>query len=315
MRFNYRGYFFVFSIFPLKYKYETLIFKFILKSNINYKKKIELILVIQISARGNFPLSMNENSGKLNTLNKIKDEDEDLEDIKLRKEIIDENIVIYGKDLVKNYEIGDFIVKAIDNVSIKIKNGEFLVVKGPSGAGTTTLLKLLGGLDNPNEGKIFGFGVKISDMDQETLTIWRLMNSGFIFQNYNLISTLTSEENIMFPLSLTGVKLDEQRNRAVLLLKTMGLGERREHLPFQLSAGEQQRVAIARALSNDPPVILADEPTANLDKGTSQIIRDVFEELKESEKTVMVVTHDDHLISLADRVIHFDNGKIVDEEF
>lgn len=236
------------------------------------------------------------------------------EDYILVKELKEENIVIYGKNLVKDYEIGDFIVRAVDNVSIKVKSGEFVVVKGPSGAGKTTLLNLLGGLDTTNEGKIYSFGVKISDMDQETLTIWRLMNSGFIFQNYNLISTLTSEENIMFPLSLTGMKLEDQRNNAVQLLKKVGLGDRREHLPFQLSAGEQQRVAIARAMANNPPVILADEPTANLDKKTSQLIRDLFKELKESDKTIIIVTHDDYLISLANKVITFEDGKIVNEE-
>ncbi|MFX1326393.1 MAG: ABC transporter ATP-binding protein, partial [Promethearchaeota archaeon] len=200
------------------------------------------------------------------------------------------------------------------DVSIKIKDGEFVVIKGPSGAGKTTLLNLLGGLDSPDGGTIYSFGVRISDMDQESLTTWRLMNSGFVFQNYNLISTLTSEENIMFPLSLTGLKLDDQRKRAIDLLKTLGLGERREHLPFQLSAGEQQRVAIARALANDPPVILADEPTANLDKKTSEFIRDLFEKLKKSDKTIIIATHDDYLISLADKIITFDDGKIIDEE-
>ena len=149
-------------------------------------------------------------------------------------------------------------------------------------------------------------------MDQESLTLFRLINSGFVFQNYNLISTLTAEENVMFPMNLSGMKFEEQRTRAVKLLKEMRLSERREHLPFQLSAGEQQRVAIARALANDPPVILADEPTANLDKKSSEFIRDLFKELKSSEKTIIIATHDDDLLSLADRVIVFDQGKIVE---
>ncbi len=240
------------------------------------------------------------------------EEHQDLDEINLAKELGEQNLIILGKAIVKNYEIGDFIVKAVDNVSINVTFSEFIAIKGPSGAGKTTLLNLLGGLDSPNSGIIYNQGVKISDMGQESLTLFRLINSGFVFQNYNLISTLTAEENVMFPMNLSGMKFEEQRNRAVKLLKEMRLGERREHLPFQLSAGEQQRVAIARALANDPPVILADEPTANLDKKSSQFISDLFRELKNSEKTIIVATHDDDLLSLADRVVVFDQGKIVE---
>ena len=221
---------------------------------------------------------------------------------------------IFSKNLVKDYEIGDFIVRAVDNISLTIHNGEFLVIKGPSGAGKTSLLNLLGGLDSPNSGEIYSFGVKISDMEEESLATWRLINSGFVFQNYNLISTLTAEENIMFPMNLSGVIFKEQRKRAMELLTIMGLVDRREHLPFQLSAGEQQRVAIARALSNDPPMIIADEPTANLDKKTSQFIRDLFKDLKDNVRTIIIATHDDYLIELADRIISFDDGKIIEEE-
>jgi len=221
---------------------------------------------------------------------------------------------IFCNELVKDYEIGDFIVKAVDNVSLSIHNGEFLVIKGPSGAGKTSLLNLIGGLDSPNSGVIHNFGVKISDMEEETLTTWRLLNTGFVFQNYNLISTLTAEENVMFPMNLSGVSFSEQRKRAKELLKKMGLGERREHLPFQLSAGEQQRVAIARALANDPPMIIADEPTANLDKKTSQFIRDLFKDLKDNVRTIIIATHDDYLIGIADRILSFDDGKIIKEE-
>ncbi|MFX1375680.1 MAG: ABC transporter ATP-binding protein [Promethearchaeota archaeon] len=236
----------------------------------------------------------------------------ELDEADLRKELTKQGILIFCKNLIKYYEIGNFIVKAVDGISLDIKTGEFIVIKGPSGAGKTTLLNLIGGLDSPNSGTIYNQGVKISDMDQESLTLFRLINSGFIFQNYNLISTLTAEENIMFPMNLSGVKFEEQRENAVKLLKEMKLGERREHLPFQLSAGEQQRVAIARALANNPPVILADEPTANLDKMTSQFIRDLFKGLKTGEKTIIIATHDDDLIALADRIISFDEGKIVE---
>ncbi|MFX1489818.1 MAG: ABC transporter ATP-binding protein [Promethearchaeota archaeon] len=241
------------------------------------------------------------------------EESQELDENDLIKELSEKDIIIFSKNLVKNYEIGNWIVKAVDNVSLSVKNGEFLAIKGPSGAGKTTLLNLIGGLDSPNSGVIYNQGVKISDMDQESLTLFRLINSGFIFQNYNLISTLTAEENVMFPMNLAGIKFEDQRNRASALLKEINLGDRREHLPFQLSAGEQQRIAIARALANDPPVLLADEPTANLDKRTSQFLRDLFKDLKEKEKTIIVVTHDEDLIGIANRVISFDDGKIIEE--
>jgi putative ABC transport system ATP-binding protein len=227
---------------------------------------------------------------------------------------ISSKFAVMCEELFKDYEIGDFIVRAVDNVSLTIHNGEFLVIKGPSGAGKTSFLNLIGGLDSPNSGILYSFGVKISDMEEESLTTWRLLNTGFVFQNYNLISTLTAEENVMFPMNLSGVAFKEQRKRAEELLRKMGLIERREHLPFQLSAGEQQRVAIARALANNPPMILADEPTANLDKKTSQFIRDLFQDLKDDVRTIIIATHDDYLINLADRILSFDDGKIIDEE-
>lgn len=242
------------------------------------------------------------------------EEPTELEDIDILNEIREENIVILAKNLFKNYEIGDFIVKAVNDVTLKIKERDFVVFKGPSGAGKTTLLNLIGGLDSPNGGTIFSSGVKITDLQEESLSTFRLINTGFVFQNYNLISTLTAEENVMFPMNLAGMTLKEQREKAVSLLKKIGLGDRREHLPFQLSAGEQQRVAIARALANDPPIILADEPTANLDKNTSVFIRDLFNDMKKDGKTILIATHDDFLIELANRVINFEDGKITSEE-
>jgi len=222
--------------------------------------------------------------------------------------------IILAKHLIKDYEIGDFIVRAVDDVSIKIKFGEFVVIQGPSGAGKTTLLNLIGGLDKPNKGGIiFNQGVNITNMEEESLANFRLFNSGFIFQNYNLISSLTAEENVIFPMTLSGMLFKKARERAVSLLKKIGLSDRREHLPFQLSAGEQQRVAIARALANDPPIILADEPTANLDNSTSQFIRDLFKEMKKDDKTIIIVTHDNYLIDLANKIITFNDGKITQE--
>ena len=246
--------------------------------------------------------------------NEFIEKDLDIEDIAALREIKEGDFLILANNLVKDYEIGDFIVRAVDDISLRIKESAFVIIKGPSGAGKTTLLNLIGGLDTPNKGSIFSSGVKISNLQEESLATFRLINTGFIFQNYNLISTLTAEENIMFPMKLAGMNLKEQRERAVTLLSKVGLGERREHLPFQLSAGEQQRVAIARALANDPPTIIADEPTANLDKKTSLFIRDIFNDMKQEGKTIIIATHDDYLIKLADRVITFEDGKIVNEE-
>ncbi len=246
--------------------------------------------------------------------NEFIEEAPDIEDIAILREIKEGNFLILAKNLGKDYEIGDFIVRAVAEVSLRIKESSFVIIKGPSGAGKTTLLNLLGGLDTPNRGSIFSSGVKISNLQEESLATFRLINSGFIFQNYNLISTLTAEENIMFPMKLAGMSLQEQRERALNLLNKVGLGDRREHLPFQLSAGEQQRVAIARALANDPPIIIADEPTANLDKKTSLFIRDLFSDMKQEGKTIIIATHDDYLIELANRVINFEDGKIVNED-
>ena len=250
---------------------------------------------------------------------KQREEEKILEEDKEADKIIalmKDNIVIQAKNLVKDYHIGEFIVRAVDDVSLSIIDGEFIVIRGPSGAGKTTLLNLIGGLDSPekDKGTIYEHGVKISDMEEESLATFRLINSGFIFQNYNLISTLTAEENVMFPMNLAGVPFKQARDLAVKLLKRLGLGQRREHLPFQLSAGEQQRVAIARAMANDPPVLLADEPTANLDKKSAEIIRDLFKDLKALGKTIIIATHDDYLIELADKIIDFEDVKIINEE-
>ena len=237
-----------------------------------------------------------------------------IEDIDFLEEIRVNNLIILADSLVKDYEIGDFIVRAVDDISLRIKESDFVIIKGPSGAGKTTLLNLIGGLDSPNNGIIYSNGVKITNLKEESLATFRLINVGFIFQNYNLISTLTAEENIMFPMKLAGMSLNEQRGRAIDLLNQVGLGDRREHLPFQLSAGEQQRVAIARALANNPELILADEPTANLDKKTSLFIRDLFNDMKKDNKTIVIATHDDFLIELANRIISFEDGKIINEE-
>ncbi|MFX1275464.1 MAG: ABC transporter ATP-binding protein [Promethearchaeota archaeon] len=238
----------------------------------------------------------------------------EIDKITLLSRLETENIIIYANNLIKDYEIGDFIVRAVDHVSLEIKEGSFVVIQGPSGAGKTTLLNLLSGLDTPNSGIIYNSKVEISNMEEESLATFRLINSGFIFQNYNLISTLSAEENIMFPLHIAGIAFKKQRERAVELLRKLGLQNRREHLPFQLSAGEQQRVAIARALANDPPIIFGDEITANLDVQTSEFIRDIFKQLKSDKKTIILATHNQNLKDLADVIITFNDAKIIDQK-
>ena len=239
------------------------------------------------------------------------EEPEGIEEIDLLEEIKLNNLVILADNLVKDYEIGEFIVRAVDDVSLRIKESDFVIIKGPSGAGKTTLLNLIGGLDSPKSGVVYSNMVKITNLQEESLATFRLINVGFIFQNYNLISTLTAEENVMFPMKLAGMNLQEQRERAADLLEKVGLMDRREHLPFQLSAGEQQRVAIARALANDPEIILADEPTANLDKTTSLFIRVLFNGMKMDKKTIIIATHDNYLIELANQIVTFQDGKIM----
>lgn len=222
--------------------------------------------------------------------------------------------IIVLKGVLKEYDIGDWIIRAVDHVNLSIFETEFVAIVGPSGAGKTSLLNLIAGLDSVNEGEIYNSGIRITDMSEESLATFRIFNIGFVFQNYNLISTLTAEENVIFPMMLAGMTLDERRDRGLRLLGEMGLEERREHLPFQLSAGEQQRVAIARALGNDPPIIIADEPTANLDMETAEFIAKLFKKLKENKKTLIIATHDKALIKQADRIITYKDSQIIKQD-
>ena len=221
--------------------------------------------------------------------------------------------IIQVREITKDYDIGDYIVRAVDNVTFNVKRGDFIVIQGSSGAGKTTLLQIIAGLDESTAGEIYMEWVRITDFEEETMATFRVLNIGFIFQNYNLVSSLTALENIMLPQQLAGVEYDLQVKRAKELLKLVRLPDRDEHLPYQLSAGEQQRVGIARALANGPPIILADEPTANLDKKSSDIIADLFIKLSQEGKTVIVVSHDDRLINHAFRLITFEDGKITED--
>jgi putative ABC transport system ATP-binding protein len=220
---------------------------------------------------------------------------------------------VAAEEITKDFEIGDYIVRAVDNLSLKVDRHEYLAIIGASGAGKTTLLHLFGGLDQTTKGKIILSSIDITPMSEETLTTFRIFNVGLVFQNYNLISSLTALENIEFPMQLCGMEPERYQKRAKELLDQVGLSEREEHLPFQLSAGEQQRIAIARALGNDPPIILADEPTANLDKKNAEFIATLFEDLRQKGKTIIIATHDEKLIKHAHRIVVMEDGKIIED--
>lgn len=216
-------------------------------------------------------------------------------------------------NLSKTYGTGETQVKALDNVSLSVESGEFVAIIGPSGSGKSTLLHILGGVDVPTSGSVVINGVDISNLDETALAIFRRRQIGLIYQFYNLIPILTVKENLTLPLLLDGRKPDE---RVVDdFLKTLGLTERVNHLPNQLSGGQQQRVSIGRALINNPALMLADEPTGNLDSENSREIVSLLRKFnKENNQTVIIITHDERIAMSADRVISIEDGKITRDE-
>ena len=212
---------------------------------------------------------------------------------------------IYGKDETK--------VVALDNVSFSVKQGEFVAIIGPSGSGKSTLLHILGGVDVPTKGSVIINGTDISTLDETNLAIFRRRQIGLIYQFYNLIPILTVEENLTLPLLLDGRKPNQKIIDS--LVKTLGLENRLKHLPSQLSGGQQQRVSIGRALMNNPALMLADEPTGNLDsENTKEIISLLKKFNKENNQTLIVITHDERIALAADRVISIDDGRITRDE-
>jgi putative ABC transport system ATP-binding protein len=213
----------------------------------------------------------------------------------------------------KTYHQGVREVHALRDVSFRIKKGEFLSIMGPSGSGKSTLLNLIGGLDQPTTGKIYLDGRPLHGISDDELTLLRRRRVGFIFQFFNLLPVLTAVENVTLPLLLEGLPLSEIRPRAVLLLEQVGLGERMEHRPEQLSGGEMQRVAIARALITDPAVLLADEPTGNLDSHTSEEIFMLLRSLNEKGQTIVMVTHDAKAAAYGSRIITLKDGALSED--
>jgi putative ABC transport system ATP-binding protein len=221
------------------------------------------------------------------------------------------NTVIELKDLFRQYKTGGTIVKALDGVSLNIKRGEYLSIVGPSGSGKTTLFNMIGGLDRPTEGNIFIDGVDISKLDAYELAWLRCRKIGYIFQTFNLIQVLTGLENVALPTVFAGTSREDGLKKAEKLLVSVGLTNRLHHKPNELSAGQQQRVAIARALANDPSIILADEPTGNLDLNTGIEIIELLHGLNKSrELTLVAATHDTKMIKASDRIVWMRDGRI-----
>jgi len=206
--------------------------------------------------------------------------------------------------------MGDATIHAVEDANIGIKKGEFVAVIGPSGSGKSTLMHLLGALDLASSGSIFLDGRDIEELSESELAGIRGRKIGFVFQSFNLIPTLTALENIMLPMMFQNVSLEERKERAITLLKNVGLEKRAHHLPNQLSGGERQRVAIARALANDPEIILADEPTGNLDTKTGKEIVGLLDGLNKKGKTIIMVTHEPEIAKYAKRTIRIKDGRI-----
>ncbi len=218
------------------------------------------------------------------------------------------NTLVHLEDISRTYQMGSLEVKALRNVNLEITRGEFIVILGPSGSGKTTMLNLIGGIDTPTSGKLTVDGVEITALDEKRLTDYRRNHIGFVFQFFNLIPTLTAKENVEFAAELVDNPMD-----AIEMLEIVGLRERANHFPSELSGGEQQRVAIARAMAKDPPILLCDEPTGELDFETGKHILAAMRMINESRhKTVLLVTHNTAIGNIAHRVIQLRSGEIID---
>ena len=223
--------------------------------------------------------------------------------------------VIEVKNLIKTYKTGDSQFNALDCVSLSIEYGEMVAIMGPSGSGKSTFMNQIGCLDKPTSGEYFLDGVNVETMNHDELAQIRNLKLGFVFQGFNLISKTTAVENVELPMIYKGINKEERRKRAVDALKIVGVEKRMEHMPNQMSGGQQQRVAIARAIVNDAPVILADEPTGNLDTKTSIDVMNFFVELNEKfHKTIVIVTHEDDIAAYCKRIVRFRDGKIISDK-
>lgn len=216
------------------------------------------------------------------------------------------------KGVKKIYQMDHVKVGALRGIDLKIEEGEYVAIMGPSGSGKSTLMHIIGCLDRPTEGLYIFRNTPVHELTEEELAEIRRDRVGFVFQNFNLLPRITARENVELPMIYKGIKAKERHQRAVELLRKVGLGARVNHKPTELSGGERQRVAIARALANEPDIILADEPTGNLDTKTEEEILKIFDQLWDEGKTIIVVTHDPEVAAHAKKIIHILDGKIVD---
>ena len=221
-------------------------------------------------------------------------------------------IVIETRQLSKEYIRDEFHVVALKNVNMTVARGEFVALMGPSGSGKSTLLHLTAAMDRPTDGDILVLGQDLRALNDRAIARWRNEHIGFVFQSFNLIPVLTAIENVELPLKLTNLKKKERLEHAATALKLVGLGDRMNHLPRQLSGGQEQRVAIARAIVTDPDLLLADEPTGNLDAASAQEVLNLLSRLnKEFHKTIMMVTHDPHAADFATKLHHLEKGELL----
>lgn len=218
--------------------------------------------------------------------------------------------IVETRDLKKYYQLGNYTVKALDGVNFTVKEREFVAIIGKSGSGKSTLLHMIGGLDVPTAGEVYVDGKKLAGMNKEQLAIFRRRKVGFVFQNYNLVPDLNVYENVVLPIELDGKHIDKEFVEEIL--DFLQLQEKREALPGTLSGGQQQRVAIARAIASKPVIILADEPTGNLDTATSHDVMGLLKVVaKQFQQTIILITHDHDIAQMADRIVHIEDGKIV----
>jgi len=221
--------------------------------------------------------------------------------------------MLVARDLRKDYPMNGETVHALRGASLTVEPGEYVAIVGPSGSGKSTLLQLVGGIDTPSGGSVEILGTRLETLSDRELTRLRLTRLGFVFQRFHLLPVLSARENVELPMAEAGIKGPQRRERARRLLDYVGLGHREAHRATQLSGGEMQRVAIARALANRPAILLADEPTGELDAATGQEILDLFRRLNSDGTTLLVVTHDERLATQAGRVVHMLDGRIVSE--
>ena len=218
------------------------------------------------------------------------------------------------KDIMKTYVMGDNVVHALNHVDVTIDYGEFTSIMGASGSGKSTMMNILGCLDRPTSGEYYLDGKEIAGYNDDELAHTRNAKIGFVFQNFNLLSKLTAQANVALPLIYAGVSEEERMERAKKALEAVGLGERLDHKPMEMSGGQRQRVAIARALINEQPVIMADEPTGNLDTKSSYEIMEIFKKMNEQGKTVIMVTHEPDIAAYTKRILVMRDGKLVSDE-